>query len=32
VEGRPSFEVITTHPEEEYMIVFEMIPGGDAGD
>jgi heme-degrading monooxygenase HmoA len=32
VEGRPSFEVVTAHPEEEYMIVFEMIPEGDTGD
>jgi heme-degrading monooxygenase HmoA len=32
VEGRPGFEVVTAHPEEEYMIVFEMIPEGDTGD
>jgi heme-degrading monooxygenase HmoA len=32
VEGRPGFEVVTAYPEEEYMIVFEMIPEGDAGN
>ena len=32
VEGRPGFEVVTAYPEEEYIIVFEMIPEGDAGE
>jgi heme-degrading monooxygenase HmoA len=31
VEGRPGFEIVTEHPEE-YMIVFEAIPEGDAGE
>lgn len=30
MEERPGFEVVTEHPEE-YMIVFEMVPEGDAG-
>jgi heme-degrading monooxygenase HmoA len=32
VEGRPGFEVVTAYPEEEYIIVFEMIPEGDVGE
>lgn len=31
VEGRAGFEVVTEHPEE-YMIVFEVIPEGTAGE
>jgi heme-degrading monooxygenase HmoA len=31
VEGRPGFEVVTGYPEE-YMIIFEAIPEGDAGE
>lgn len=31
IKERPGFEVVAEHPEE-YMIVFEMIPEGTAGE